>query len=143
MEMLAHWWVELDWGTVPAWIGSVVTSGAFLIAALVYRRERRDRLRASAIRVYPAARPNGAVVVFNDGESAIHDVLVRVIEDGETERRQIGDYQTFPAHHEEEIRFATGQQTRYAVITVDFTDIFEQRWRHTLAGRSSRLERVT
>jgi hypothetical protein len=36
------------WGTVNGWVGTVVTSGSFLLAALVYRRNRQDKRREQA-----------------------------------------------------------------------------------------------
>jgi hypothetical protein len=41
----------LDWGNVPAWIGSVLTSGSVLIAALAYRRSVLDRERGQASQI--------------------------------------------------------------------------------------------
>jgi hypothetical protein len=35
--------MKLEWGDVPAWIGSVLTGSSFLIASLTYRRSVRDR----------------------------------------------------------------------------------------------------
>lgn len=36
------------WGTVNGWVGTVVTSGSFLLAALVYRKNREDKRREQA-----------------------------------------------------------------------------------------------
>jgi hypothetical protein len=48
----------LDWGSVPAWVGSILTGSSILIASLTYRRsvqDRRDeqlnRARAQAAKV--------------------------------------------------------------------------------------------
>src|SRR4051812_18140980 len=41
-------WLGLDWGNVPTWIGTVVTSSSFTIAALSYRRSVLDRERDQA-----------------------------------------------------------------------------------------------
>lgn len=45
-------WSGLDWGTVPAWAGSVLTSGSILIAALAYRRNVRDKEADQATNIY-------------------------------------------------------------------------------------------
>jgi hypothetical protein len=40
--------LALNWGDAPAWIGSVVTSGSVLMAALAYRRSVLDKERGQA-----------------------------------------------------------------------------------------------
>jgi hypothetical protein len=49
---------QLDWGTVPAWVGAVLTGSSLLIASLSYRRsveerreERLSQERAQAVKV--------------------------------------------------------------------------------------------
>jgi len=44
-------WLGLDWGNVPAWIGTVVTSTSASIAALSYRRSVLDKEREQATKV--------------------------------------------------------------------------------------------
>ncbi|SDM01278.1 hypothetical protein SAMN05660642_01328 [Geodermatophilus siccatus] len=41
-------WLGLDWGNVPTWIGTIVTSSSFTVAALSYRRSVLDKERAQA-----------------------------------------------------------------------------------------------
>ncbi|GAA4687334.1 hypothetical protein [Phytohabitans rumicis] len=55
---MADGWLGLDWGNVPAWVGSVMTGSSLMIAAFTYRRsvaerarEQRDRERAQAAKV--------------------------------------------------------------------------------------------
>src|SRR4051812_725861 len=40
------------WGTVPAWLSAVLTGAAFGVTFLLFRRDRRDRIRRQAERVY-------------------------------------------------------------------------------------------
>ena len=35
--------MKLDWGNVPAWVGSILTGSSILIASLTYRRSVRDK----------------------------------------------------------------------------------------------------
>jgi len=50
-RMLASGWLGLDWGNVPAWVGSVLTGVALLVAANTYRKSVRDSERAQATKV--------------------------------------------------------------------------------------------
>jgi len=50
-ETLAAGWLGWDWGNVPTWLGSVVTSTSVSIAALSYRRSVRDKEREQAGKV--------------------------------------------------------------------------------------------
>src|SRR6185437_3359668 len=64
--------MELDWGNVPAWIGSILTGSSILIAALTYRRSVEDRERAQAAKV-TAWVDIGAEKIFlrNSSDSAV------------------------------------------------------------------------
>ncbi len=42
---MASGWFGWDWGNVPSWIGSVLTSTSLLIAAVSYRRSVKDKAR--------------------------------------------------------------------------------------------------
>ena len=64
-------WLRLDWGDVPAWVGTVVTSGAFTVAALSYRRSVLDKERAQASSV-------AAWVGFRNVEDAFPQRLLLV-----------------------------------------------------------------
>ncbi|MGW1531106.1 hypothetical protein [Streptomyces aureus] len=44
-------WLGWDWGTVPAWVGTVITSGSASIAAVSYRRSIHDKEREQASKV--------------------------------------------------------------------------------------------
>jgi len=41
-----------EWGTIPAWVGAVATGGALLVASFTFLRDRGDRVRHQAQRVY-------------------------------------------------------------------------------------------
>lgn len=45
-------WSDLDWGTVPAWTGSILTSGSIFVAALAYRRNLKDKEADQATNIY-------------------------------------------------------------------------------------------
>jgi hypothetical protein len=46
--MSASGWLGLNWGDVPAWVGSVLTGVALLVAANTYRKSVRDSEREQA-----------------------------------------------------------------------------------------------
>jgi hypothetical protein len=55
---MASGWLGLDWGNVPAWVGTLFTSASLSLAAFTYARnsgerarERHDRERAQAAKV--------------------------------------------------------------------------------------------
>jgi len=45
---MASGWPGLDWGSVPTWVGTIVTSTSVAIAALSYRRSVADKEREQA-----------------------------------------------------------------------------------------------
>lgn len=49
---LTFTWGDLDWGTVPTWAGSALTSVSIFIAALAYRRNVMDKEADQARNVY-------------------------------------------------------------------------------------------
>jgi tetratricopeptide (TPR) repeat protein len=77
-------WLGLDWGDVPTWIGSVVTSGSVLVAALAYRRSVSDKERdqASQIGAWVAlitesGKERRVVRVNNISKGAVFEVIIR------------------------------------------------------------------
>lgn len=40
-----------DWGSVPSWIGSLITSGSLLVATATYRRSVRDQKAEQALKI--------------------------------------------------------------------------------------------
>ncbi len=49
--MSEGWLLRLDWGNVPAWVGSILTGTSLLIAAFSYRRSVMDKERDQASKV--------------------------------------------------------------------------------------------
>jgi hypothetical protein len=47
---MAQGYLGLDWGNVPAWVGSLLTGSSLLIAALTYRRSVAERAREQSDR---------------------------------------------------------------------------------------------
>jgi hypothetical protein len=47
----------LDWGSVPAWIAAIITSGSFVVAAVTYRRSvlNEERDQASKVSAWASA----------------------------------------------------------------------------------------
>jgi hypothetical protein len=76
---MASGWLGLDWGNVPAWVGSVLTGSSILIASLTYRRsvedkrrEQQDRERLQAANVSAwIDLPNGRVYLQNSNDVTI------------------------------------------------------------------------
>lgn len=44
-------WLGWDWGTVPAWVGTAITSSSAAVAAVSYRRSVHDKEREQAAKV--------------------------------------------------------------------------------------------
>jgi len=72
-------WLGADWGNVPAWVGSLLTSTSLLIAAVSYQRNNAERAREQADReMAQAAKVSGwwlnsrAVSVRNANDVAVH-----------------------------------------------------------------------
>jgi hypothetical protein len=70
-----------DWGSVPAWVGAVGTTAAFIVALSVFMLNRLDRQRAEASKVaawveYDETGRAYAVCVSNGGSLPIYDVHV-------------------------------------------------------------------
>jgi len=87
---MAGGWLGWDWGTVPAWIGTVVTSSSVLIAAVAYRRSVLDKEREQASKVAAwtsvsyepdekEKRPQRTrrLYVHNSSDAPIYEVTVR------------------------------------------------------------------
>jgi hypothetical protein len=51
MAMSEGWLLQVKWGDVPAWVGSILTGTSLLIAALSYRRSVLDKEREQASKV--------------------------------------------------------------------------------------------
>jgi hypothetical protein len=75
MAYLASW-LGLDWGTVPTWVGSVLTGSSLLIAALAYRRGVREREfdQARKISAWYTFERIAALHVVNHSEAAVYVV---------------------------------------------------------------------
>ena len=67
----------LNWGDVPAWVGSVLTGVALLIAAITYRKSVHDseRAQASMVTVWVQSASGAETVhVKNDSNSSVYAV---------------------------------------------------------------------
>src|SRR5271165_1935534 len=80
---MASGWVGLNWGDVPAWVGSILTGSSILIASLTYRRsvrdrraEQLDRERAQAALISTWIESDSTLTVANASNAA---VAVRVL----------------------------------------------------------------
>ena len=81
--------MSLDWGTVPAWVGSILTGGSLLLGFYILLRDRRNREIEQARQVSahlnfltlgkpPPGKENesGAqVTVYNSSSASIFDIL--------------------------------------------------------------------
>jgi hypothetical protein len=77
-------WIGLDWGNVPGWVGTVVTSTSVTIAALSYRRSVFDRQRqqASFIAAWVGlveqdGQHRRALQVTNGSDASVYEVAIR------------------------------------------------------------------
>jgi hypothetical protein len=77
-------WIGLDWGNVPGWVGTVVTSTSVTIAALSYRRSVFDRQRqqASFIAAWVGlveqdGKHRRALQVSNGSDASVYEVAIR------------------------------------------------------------------
>jgi hypothetical protein len=80
-------WLGLDWGNVPAWIGSTLTSGSLLIAATSYRRSVKDKEYDQASKIASwittSAEPDETkprLHVRNSSDGPIFETVVRVLD---------------------------------------------------------------
>ena len=80
---LSHWNGHyIDWGSVPAWIGSVLTSASVLLALYIILRDKRAERREQASRVTFVSsltyghnarhRARVVIYVYNYSEAAIY-----------------------------------------------------------------------
>ena len=66
----------VDWGSVPEWVGAILTGAGFLVAALVYRHERAERMSETARRVHVTYRPDKTLLIRNDGAAPIQHLQI-------------------------------------------------------------------
>jgi hypothetical protein len=78
-------WLGLDWGNVPAWVGTIVTSTSVSIAAISYRRSVRDKERDQASRISAwiglVSGETGmrrVLQVANGSDASIYEVSVKI-----------------------------------------------------------------
>src|SRR3954467_9280139 len=85
-ENVLGWIGDLDWGNVPTWIGTIVTSSSFTVAALTYRRNVLDKERAQASSVAAwvvrrrdeEGKQHRLVLVSNGSDAPVYEVSARV-----------------------------------------------------------------
>jgi hypothetical protein len=70
----------VDWGSVPEWIGSILTGVALIVGALVFRAERADRISETARRVFVTYREDQTLLVRNDGPTPVNQVQIGLSE---------------------------------------------------------------
>jgi hypothetical protein len=79
--------VSVDWGSVPAWVGSVLTGVSLLIAATAYRRSVNEKTREQAGEVsawFDSTADNGSAICIRNGSgAAIYEVVALVRSTGE------------------------------------------------------------
>jgi hypothetical protein len=81
---MAHGWLGADWGNVPAWIGSVVTSVSVAVAAISYRRNVAEKIsgQASLIAAWISSQmsDDGTVVrslrVSNGSDTSVYEICI-------------------------------------------------------------------
>jgi hypothetical protein len=81
-------WLGADWGNVPGWFGTALTSGSIAFAAWTYRRSVRDkeRAQASSIAAWMARRwdedgtQHRLLLVSNGSDASVYEVSVRLPE---------------------------------------------------------------
>ncbi len=73
--------LALDWGSVPAWLGSILTGSSLVIAALAYRRSVLDKEREQAAKItawFELTERGPIVRLRNSSDGAIYEVLISV-----------------------------------------------------------------
>ncbi|HEY3469978.1 MAG TPA: hypothetical protein VGL47_32940 [Amycolatopsis sp.] len=77
-------WLGWDWGNVPAWTGTVLTSGSLATAALAYRRSVRDKEREQAgkIAVWTSPGEGGErqLLIASHSDLAVYSLTVKPFE---------------------------------------------------------------
>ncbi|MFI5591509.1 hypothetical protein ACIA5G_41115 [Amycolatopsis sp. NPDC051758] len=76
-------WLGWDWGNVPAWTGSILTSGSLIVAASAFRHSVRSKQGEQAAQVFCTVTDNGAepgqervVEAVNDSSISIYAITV-------------------------------------------------------------------
>ncbi|MFI6904871.1 hypothetical protein ACIBKY_26660 [Nonomuraea sp. NPDC050394] len=87
-------WLDLEWGRVPEYIGSVMAGTSAVVAALVYRRSvlERERDQASRVAAWVEEADEGRqkLYVANRSDASIFEIAVRVSEgDGPLALREL------------------------------------------------------
>ncbi|WP_433620935.1 hypothetical protein [Nocardia sp. CA-120079] len=85
---MATGWLGLDWGTVPAWTSSLLTSGSLLVAATAYRRSVLDKEREHATKLGVWVGPENAervLFIENLGDAAVYEVSAKPFQSGTLE----------------------------------------------------------
>jgi hypothetical protein len=70
----------VDWGSVPEWVGAILTGVALIIGALVFRAERADRISETARRVFVTYQEDQTLLVRNDGSTPVHQMSINLAE---------------------------------------------------------------
>jgi hypothetical protein len=80
---MATGWLGLDWGNVPTWVGTVVTSTSVSIAAISYRRSVHDKERGQASLVgawvgieEKADKQERVIRISNASDAPVYEVTV-------------------------------------------------------------------
>ena len=147
---MANGWMGLNWGDVPAWVGSILTGSSILIASLTYRRsvrdrrvEQLDRERAQAATISTwfeseetlivANASNAAVkvrVLFEDRFSGKPEIAYSELQIGPMSRKAMEHGWPYP-YHRDMISDSPG------LLIVDAAGAF---WRRHSSGKVQRLD---
>jgi len=84
-------WLGLDWGNVPAWTGSILTSGSLIVAASAFRHSVRSKQGEQAAQVFCTVVDDGTepgkeriVEAVNDSSVSIYAVTVVIPRERDT-----------------------------------------------------------
>ncbi|MEV6828208.1 hypothetical protein [Amycolatopsis sp. NPDC051102] len=115
-------WLGWDWGNVPAWTGTVLTSGSLATAALAYRRSVRDKEREQAGKIAvwtsPGEGEERRLLIANHSDLAVYSLTIKPfeaeiitltrLEPGQPEERLLPGYDRAILGRKHAFRFGSG-----------------------------------
>ena len=98
--------MSLDWGTIPAWVGSILTGGSLLVGASILRRDRikheSDQARQVVCWTVPDLTDSWSLAVLFPNE--LQPIDVHVVNSSATIIHRVKIGYTFDAKHRKSIK---------------------------------------
>ncbi|HET8662222.1 MAG TPA: hypothetical protein VFM55_24970 [Micromonosporaceae bacterium] len=139
-------WLGLDWGNVPAWVGSLLTGSSLGLAAFTYfrnsaerRQAREDTERAQAARV-SSWRANARRAIVHNGNDVAVTVQVFVLGGQADGRTAASDRVVFGPGETRALALPAYLEDHLVALTLSLVDSYGRAW---VRRDSGTLVRVT